>query len=126
MADAGAADMGIRKTHTKNGIIGMRATVAGSTYRNGTPAKRVHGNTARTIIKRHIHVGITTRMYKQDGCPAESENTRNICRSQAQNMANDWQARRVVIIIITFYVKTRMNTPRNPPLIIVQKVGKMT
>ena len=40
-------------------------------------------------------------------------------------MANDWQARGVVIIIIAFYVKTRMNTPRNPPLIIVQKVGKM-
>ena len=41
-------------------------------------------------------------------------------------MANDWQAREVVIIIITFYVKMKMNTPRNPPLIIVQKVGKMT
>ena len=25
----------------------------------------------------------------------------------------------------TFYVKMRMNTPRNPPLIIVQKIGKM-
>ena len=117
--------MGTWKTHTKNGIIGMHATVAGSRYQNGTPARPVQRNAARTIIKRHIRVVTTTHMYKQDGCPAGSENTRNICRSQAQNMANDWQAQGVVIIIITFYVKTRMNTPRNPPLIIVQKVGKM-
>ena len=26
----------------------------------------------------------------------------------------------------TFYVRTRMNTLRNPPLIIVKKIGKMT
>ena len=69
-ADAGAADMGTWKTHTKNGIIGMHATVAVSMCQNGTPAKHVHGNAARTIIRNHIHVVITIRIYKQDGCPA--------------------------------------------------------
>ena len=58
--------------------------------------------------------------------PSRVGNTRSICRSQARNMANDWQARGVVIIIIAFYVKTRTNTPRNPPLMIFQKIGKMT
>ena len=53
-------------------------------------------------------------------------------------MAPDWQARGVVIIILTFYVKTNVNVaiiimtfyvrkrmiaPRNPPLIIVCKIG---
>ena len=80
-------------------------------------------------------------MCRQVGSPAGPESTRNTCQYPARNMAPDWQARGVVIIILTFYVKTkmnvaiiiitfyvrtRMNTLRNPPLIIVRKIGKMT
>ena len=39
-------------------------------------------------------------------------------------MANDWQAQGVAIIIMTFYVKMIMNSPRNP-LKIVQHIGQM-
>ena len=49
-ADAEAADMGAWKIHTKNEIIGTRATVSSSTYQNGTQAKRIHGNASRTIL----------------------------------------------------------------------------
>ena len=35
-ADTGAADMGTRRTHTKNQTIGMHATVAGLTCQDGT------------------------------------------------------------------------------------------
>ena len=138
MADAGAADMGIKKTHTKNGIIGMHATAADSMCQDGTRAELVRGNAAGTTTRRHTNGGIMSRMCRQVGGPAGSESTRSTCQYPARSMAPDWQVRGVVIIILTFYVKTNVNVaiiimtfyvrkrmiaPRNPPLIIVCKIG---
>ena len=107
---------------TKNGIIGTRATAADLMYRSGTPARRAQQSAAREIIRRATRAASTTNMWPQDGTPARPKCTKNICPSQEQNTANDWQARGVVIIIIMFYVKN--TTPRNP-LKIVNKIGQM-
>ena len=64
----------------------------------------------------------TRNMWPQDGDPARPKSTKNICQFLEQNMANDWQARGVELIIIMFYVKNM--TPRNP-LKIVTKNGQM-
>ena len=108
---------------TKIGIIGMRATAADLMYRSGTPARGAQQSAAREIIRKATCAASTTNMWPQDGTPARPKCTKNICPSQEQNTANDWQARGVVIIIIIFYVKN-MKTPRDP-LKIVKKIGRM-
>ena len=80
-------------------------------------------NAARKIIKRATRTTNTTNMWLRDGTPARLRCTKNICPSQEQNTANDWQARGVAIIIIMFYVKN-MKTPQNP-LKIVKEIGQM-
>ena len=109
--------------YTKNGIIGMRVTVADLTCQDGTPARRVRRSAAKRTIKRGTRGTNMTNMWPRDGTPARPKCTRNICPSQEQNMVNDWQARGIVIIIIIFYVKN-MKTPWNP-LKIVKKMGQM-
>ena len=64
----------------------------------------------------------TRNMWPQDGGPARPKSTKSICQFLEQNMANDWQARGVELIIMMFYVKNM--TPRNP-LKIVNKIGQM-
>ena len=57
-------------TFTKNGIIGMRVTVAALTCQSGTPAQRVQWSAAKWTARRDTRGTITTNMWLRDGTPA--------------------------------------------------------
>ena len=109
-------------TCTKSGTTGTPVTAAVLTFLDGTQALRAQWNAAGPIIRRRTRATSTRNMWPQDGDPARPKSTKNICQFLEQNMANDWQARGVELIIIMFYVKNM--TPRNP-LKIVNKIGQM-